>query len=51
LEIEQRDAIKAEVLKALKQVRLVFELGFPQDLVTRAREVANDAFESWNTVL
>jgi hypothetical protein len=46
MEIEQRDAIEAEVLEALKQVRLVFELGFPQDLVTRAGEVVNDAFES-----
>jgi hypothetical protein len=39
MEIEEREKTEAEVRHALSQVRLVFELGFPEDLVVRAEEV------------
>jgi hypothetical protein len=42
MEIEARELIELNVLKALKSVRLVFELGFPDVLVSEATEVVRD---------
>lgn len=40
---EERDLIEAEVLQQIKSVRLVFELGFPADLVAKAKSVVDSA--------
>ena len=40
---EERDLIEAEVLQRIKSVRLVFELGFPADLVAKAKSVVDSA--------
>ena len=42
MEIETREGIELNVLKALKSIRLVFELGFPDALVSEASEVVRD---------
>lgn len=38
MDIEDREKTETEVRLALSQVRLVFELGFPEDLTSRARD-------------
>ena len=38
LSVEERDLIEVEVYKQIKSVRLVFELGFPTDLVAQATQ-------------
>jgi hypothetical protein len=40
---EERDLIETEVLRQIKSVRLVFELGFPADLVAKAKSVVDSA--------
>ena len=43
MSIEERDKAEAEIRGRLKSVRLVFELGFPQDLVKLADDVVESA--------
>ena len=43
LSIEERDLIEVEIYRQIKSVRLVFELGFPTDLVAQAKSVVTSA--------
>ena len=43
MSIEERDRAEAQIKGRLKSVRLVFELGFPQDLVKLADDVVDSA--------
>ena len=43
LSVEERDLIELEIYRQIKSVRLVFELGFPTDLVAQAKSVVTSA--------
>lgn len=43
LSVEERDVIEREIYQQIKSVRLVFELGFPAELVTQAKSVVVSA--------
>ena len=41
--VEERDLIEVEIHRQIKSVRLVFELGFPSELVAQAKSVVESA--------